>query len=540
MERLKVFLVEDEVIIRNGVKKSINWEEEGYDFVGEASDGELAYPMILKERPDILITDIRMPFMDGLELSRLVKEKLPNIRIMLLTGYGEFDYAKQAISIGVADYLLKPISAVMLLEALGKVRDTILKEQEDKALLAQYEQEMQENTERDKMKFFQKMLFGGLSMGQILEEGKQFELDLMAAAYQVVLFQILQTKAAQEEPEKVVAAYEKIDRIAEKLPFVYSFHREIDGWAFLLTADSDEQLQENKLRLKDNLEKIMKKWPELDYFGAIGMPVERLRNLKESFRDADRAFAERFALPPDQITEGTQLTSKDGVRDGIEVKGIVQVGTLRTMIGKFLNNGTRDEVKEFCDMYLEQIQQDNLSSSLLRQYLIVDVSAEVLSFIRKLSPDAELENEIEELNRVLLEKHSIEELRNYLIRFLTETIDRRDDVSGRKYTDLIEAAKKEIDENYMLDEISLNTVSVRVGMSPSYFSAVFSRETGMTFVEYLTEVRMNKAKEYLMCSSMKMTEIAFEVGYRDPHYFSYIFKKTQGCTPKEYRARRKD
>ena len=270
------------------------------------------------------------------------------------------------------------------------------------------------------------------------------------------------------------------------------------------------------------------------------MPVERLRNLKESFRDADRAFAERFALPPDQITEGTQLTSKDGVRDGIEVKGIVQVGTLRTMIGKFLNNGTRDEVKEFCDMYLEQIQQDNLSSSLLRQYLIVDVSAEVLSFIRKLSPDAELENEIEELNRVLLEKHSIEELRNYLIRFLTETIDRRDDVSGRKYTDLIEAAKKEIDENYMLDEISLNTVSVRVGMSPSYFSAVFSRETGMTFVEYLTEVRMNKAKEYLMCSSMKMTEIAFEVGYRDPHYFSYIFKKTQGCTPKEYRARRKD
>ena len=540
MERLKVFLVEDEVIIRNGVKKSINWEKEGYDFVGEASDGELAYPMILKERPDILITDIRMPFMDGLELSRLVKEKLPNIRIMLLTGYGEFDYAKQAISIGVADYLLKPISSVMLLEALGKVRDTILKEQEDKALLAQYEQEMQENTERDKMKFFQKMLFGGLSMGQILEEGKQFELDLMAAAYQVVLFQILQTKAAQEEPDKVVAAYEKIDRIAEELPFVYSFHREIDGWAFLLTADSDEQLQENKLRLKDNLEKIMKKWPELDYFGAIGMPVERLRNLKESFRDADRAFAERFALPPDQITEGTQLTSKDGVRDGIEVKGIVQVGTLRTMIGKFLNNGTRDEVKEFCDMYLEQIQQDNLSSSLLRQYLIVDVSAEVLSFIRKLSPDAELENEIEELNRVLLEKHSIEELRNYLIGFLTETIDLRDDVSGRKYTDLIEAAKKEIDENYMSDEISLNTVSVRVGMSPSYFSAVFSRETGMTFVEYLTEVRMNKAKEYLMCSSMKMTEIAFEVGYRDPHYFSYIFKKTQGCTPKEYRARRKD
>ena len=108
-EKIKVFLVEDEVIIRNGVKKSIDWEKEGYDFVGEASDGELAYPLIIKEKPDILITDIRMPFMDGLELSKLVKEKLPDIRIMLLTGYSEFEYAKQAIEIGVEDYLLKPI-----------------------------------------------------------------------------------------------------------------------------------------------------------------------------------------------------------------------------------------------------------------------------------------------------------------------------------------------------------------------------------------------------------------------------------------------
>ena len=91
----------------------------------------------------------------------------------------------------------------------------------------------------------------------------------------------------------------------------------------------------------------------------------------------------------------------------------------------------------------------------------------------------------------------------------------------------------------MTEEISLNTVAMRVGMSPSYFSSIFSKEVGQTFVEYLTEVRMTKAKEYLMCSAMKTSEIGYEVGYRDPHYFSYIFKKTQGCSPKEYRARRK-
>ena len=121
MYMIKVFLVEDEVVIRDAIKNSINWEQEGYEFVGEASDGELALPMILKEKPDILITDIRMPFMDGLELSRLVKKELPDTNIIILSGYDEFEYAKEAIKIGVEEYLLKPISSNVLLEHLGEV-----------------------------------------------------------------------------------------------------------------------------------------------------------------------------------------------------------------------------------------------------------------------------------------------------------------------------------------------------------------------------------------------------------------------------------
>lgn len=107
MNEIKVFLVEDEMVIRRGIKNSIDWEKEGYIFCGEASDGELAYPMIIKEKPDILITDIRMPFMDGLELCKLVKKELPNIKILILSGYDEFDYAKEAIRLGVTEYLLK-------------------------------------------------------------------------------------------------------------------------------------------------------------------------------------------------------------------------------------------------------------------------------------------------------------------------------------------------------------------------------------------------------------------------------------------------
>ena len=538
MEKISVFLVEDEVIIRNGVKKSIDWEQEGYFFAGEASDGELAYPIILKEKPDIVITDIRMPFMDGLELSRLVKEKLPDIRIVLLTGYGEFEYAKEAIQIGVTDYLLKPISAAKLLEALGKIRDQIWKEQEEKELLARYAKEMRENTELEKNKFFNQLLIGSLAIGQAIEKGRKYGMDLTAANYQIVLFKIMHLPESQEETQHIVEACDQIEEQVDALPYVSKFQRGTDGWAFLVLGDDPEQTGQREHTLEEVLRGVLGQWSQLEYFGAKGSVVERLRRISESFKVADRVFASRFVLAPNQILDETSV--KEVHAEDFEMDGIVHVNDLRSMLGRFLNNGTREEVGEFCDAYLGELQQEQLSSNILRQYLIVDVSVEILAFVRKLSPDSEFEREAENLKRLLQNTQSVEDFRNYLVGFLQKTIDVRDTVSGRKYTDVIEAAKREIEENYMTEDISLNTVSVKVGMSPSYFSSVFSKEMGMTFVEYLTEVRMNKAKELIMCSPMKMSEIAFEVGYRDPHYFSYIFKKTQGCSPKEYRARGKE
>lgn len=135
---VKVFLVEDEAILRRGIRDSINWTENGFEFVGEAGDGEYAYPLILKTEPDILITDVKMPFMDGLELSRLVKKRLPQTKIVILSGYDEFDYAKEGIKIGISDYLLKPITAASLVEALKKVADTVRDEWEKSRLLERY------------------------------------------------------------------------------------------------------------------------------------------------------------------------------------------------------------------------------------------------------------------------------------------------------------------------------------------------------------------------------------------------------------------
>lgn len=539
IRKIKVFLVEDEVIIRSGVKKSINWEQEGYEFVGEASDGELAYPMILKEKPDILITDIRMPFMDGLELSRLVKKELPDIKILILSGYDEFEYAKKAIKIGVTEYLLKPISAAKLTEVLNAVAETIRQENEEKNLLETYFAEMRENTERDKMRLFEKLLMGDLSMGEILEAGERFGMNLGASCYKIVLFKILANLENHVYAEQMVDVCSSVEQAASMMEGVYVFQRGVEGWAFLLTAQDEKSMEESAKILYQNLKQAMKNYTQLEYFGGIGSTVPRIRSLKQSFREADRAFAARFVEEANQIISQKEF-EKSQMEEGLKMQGVVQIGKSREMLQKFLSNGTREEVKAFSDAYISRIEEENIRSTMVRQYVVIDVCIVILSFCERISSANRLQEEAEELQKMMQKIHSLSEIKKYVVRLLNEAIELRDAESGRRYSDLIAAAKKEIENHYMTEEISLNTVAISVGMSPSYFSSIFSKEAGKTFVEYLTEVRIEKAKEFLMCSSMKTSEIGYEVGYKDPHYFSYIFKKVQGCSPKEYRARGKE
>lgn len=539
MNEIKVFLVEDEMVIRRGIKNSIDWEKEGYIFCGEASDGELAYPMIIKEKPDILITDIRMPFMDGLELCKLVKKELPNIKILILSGYDEFDYAKEAIRLGVTEYLLKPISSGKLLEALNGVSESIRREKEDKDLVRKYMEEMRENTEHEKQKFFEQMIAGNLSMADALETGKKYEMNLSAGMYNLLLFRFTLGKENRKSGELLGEAEYAIEKLTERLEYVFEFQRGVEGWAFLLMADNEEQMSERVKELSKDLEEIMKNYSTIAYFGGIGQPVARLRELEESFREAERALAARFTMELNRIisVEDIRMAQNVDTLDDIEITSFGEIEKTRTMLEKFLNNGAEDEIDEFVDVYINELPEENLKSVLMRQYIIMDAYIVMMSFCEKIEGiEGEMQAQSEELKNSMKTIQTLEEIKNYIRMLLKKIIGVRDTISGRRYSDIIEIAKDQIRKTYMSDEISLNTIAAEVGMSPSYFSSIFSKEMGKTFVEYLTEIRMDRAKELLMCSSMKTSEIGYEVGYKDPHYFSYIFKKTQNCTPKEFRA----
>lgn len=541
---IKVFLVEDEKLIREGIKNSIQWEKEGYEFVGEAGDGELALPMILKEKPDILITDIRMPFMDGLELSKLVRQELPEVKILILSGYDEFEYAKEAIKIGVVEYLLKPISSVKLLETLKEVSSTIQQEKEEKDLKKVYQQEMKENIELKKIKFFGELVSGNLSLADAVNEGKKYEMNLSAGVYQIILFKLLSQAQNQEQSEEQLEAYQRLEEEMTKLSFVCQFQRSINGWAFLLTADDEKEMENRRTQVITVLKDIVSHYEEIEYFGGIGMPVFRLRELKNSFADADKAFSGRFTYETNQIVSSKEIRMMGN--EEFETNSFGDLEQIHQAVEKFLNNGTLEEVHSFVKACLQEIPEESFRSLMVRQYIIMDIYVAVMSFCEKIKNEngssqegQQLEESGEELKRAVSTAESVKDIEIYLEHLIEPAIEIRNAASGRRYSDIMEMAQSLIKENYMTEEISLNSVAAHVGMSPSYFSTIFSREMEKTFVEYLTEIRMEKAKELLVCSSMKTSEVGYEVGYKDPHYFSFIFKKTQGCSPKEYRSKRK-
>lgn len=537
---IKLFLVEDEIIMREGIKNNIPWEAEGIEFVGEASDGELAYPLIQKTRPDILITDIRMPFMDGLELSRLVKQEMPDIKIMILSGYDEFEYAKEAISIGITDYLVKPISSEKLLEAVKKTAKVIEKEKEQKLFLETFEREQQENLRLERHKFFRTLIGGTQPVSVLLKEGRQYGMELSADRYNIMMFQIFTAKDADSYSEEQTVVGKRIEDETEKMPRVIPVEMGLVGWAFILTETEEASLERLEKDLSDSLLDIIKAYggKNMQYFGGIGEPVVRLSELKHSFESASRAFSYRYLRSLNQILRYENIHGMTDNTDSLEVGALPLEKMDRRIAEGFLNTGTREEIPQFLEEYFDSLGLKNMESLLFRQYVTMDMYFVAVAVLEKLGYSSdELVRRCGDFKTMSTVFQTMESSRQYMEKVYETVIGLRDKASRKKYSGLLQKAREYIENHYADEDISLNVTAAAVNLSPNHFSTIFSQETGETFIEFLTAVRMEKAKELLRTTNKKTAEIAYEVGYKDAHYFSYLFKKTQDCTTREYRGR---
>lgn len=518
----KVFFVEDEIVTREGIRDNVNWAASGFEFSGEASDGEMALPLLRTIRPDVLITDIKMPFMDGLQLSKIVRERMPWMKIIILSGHDEFEYAQEAINLGVTDYLLKPVTVQKLQSALNKLTVQLDKERIEQENLKKLQEQVEENRATLRERLLLKLVLGAVSPTEAIEKGQTLGLDLIARYYLVVILKMeLRDRSEQYDYEEYQHTQQIVTRLAEKNPDIFVLKKDFEDQILIIKGSTPEYLEEERDMLLDEI-RLEVAHTRYQLTIGLGSCQKRIADICQSFVEAlvkVQNTSEEIGFGSNRAGERAELLKVD-----------------KSAVDRYLRYGKKDEFDEFFNAFIQPLSETAVKSNLIKNYIFVDMVLAAANLVKELGGD--IDKVIPELNSIetiLSAIKTIEQLREQAFNILSIVLTFRDRLSGAPYVNLIHQAKDYIQRHYMDAELSLNAVAGQANISASHFSVVFSQETSQTFKEYLTEVRINKAKELLRTTSLRSADIADKVGYNDPHYFSSVFKKNTGLSPIEFR-----
>jgi two-component system response regulator YesN len=518
----KVFFVEDEIVTREGIRDNIDWKGHGFEFCGEAADGETALPLLQAIKPDVLITDIKMPFMDGLQLSKIVRERMPQVKIIVLSGHDEFEYAQQAIELGVAEYLLKPVSVQNLQNALQKISAQLDKEKKQQENLKNLQDQIEENRAALQERLLLKLVVGAVSSTEAIEKGQLLGMDLIARCYLAV---ILKIEPASHSESFNYAEYQHLQQMTAGLvqnnPDIFLLKKDWEELVLVIKGSTPEYLEEERDIL---LEQIKQEFSRTNCQLIVGMGSSKTR-----IADIYQSFIE--ALVCIQANEDKNKSSLNDVVDKAELLKVDKAA-----VENYLRCGVREDFDKFFDAFLRPLGEPALKSYLLKNFIFVDVVLATAKLVNELGGD--IDQVIPELNSIetiLANIKTIEQLREQAFRILSSALAFRDSQTSSQYTGMIRQAKEFIERHYMEPNLSLVDIASRVNLSPSHFSTIFSQETHQTFKDYLTEIRIRKAKELLRTTVLRATDISCQVGYNDPHYFSFTFKKNTGLSPTEFR-----
>lgn len=527
----KVVLVEDEVFVRTSIKNMIPWEDINLSFCGEAQDGESALLLIQQVCPNILITDIKMPFMDGLQLSRTVKKNLPDIKIIILSGHDEFDFAQEALRIGVTEYILKPVRPEKLTEVLRKVAQQIDAELKEKEGIDALRKELGDNKIFARERYLNELSAGIMSLPEALDKAAGIGIDIIAGFYLVVNVEFGIQKEINGDHCK--AGLGKIDvlvsNITRKYPDILSFRRSVHERVFILKDNEKGRLREKTDSLANYIKQLFAEYSDETSTIYLGSIRERIKGISESMNDADAAKDYTYVFKCDRVVDFEKISS--GRNGNIEILKFD-----RSLLTEFLNFGDRNGIGEFLYRLLGFLAKPEMDSYLFIYYTYLDIVITTAKFISSLGGRAEaILTELADLEKSAIRIHTFNEFKTRVGEILDNALEYRDSKKNNKVNEIIAKTVKFIEENYSDPDISLITAANHVCVSPNYLSTIFSQSVGDTFSEYMTNIRIEQAKKLLKTTNMRTSEIAYAVGYSNPHYFSYIFKKVTGCTTKEFR-----
>ncbi|MDC7227239.1 MAG: response regulator [Spirochaetales bacterium] len=526
----KLFLIEDEELIRTRIRENFDWELHGFQFSGEAPDGEIALSLIEEIKPDVVVTDIKMPFMDGLQLSRLLKKQMPWVKIIIISGFNDFEYAKEAISLGVTEYILKPVKPSELSETLDKVRTLLDDEKKKIADLEKHEQTVKDSLSVLKDRFLLETVMFGKTPAEIIEKAYAFEMDLRARFYAVI---VVRFEGDGKDSGKEYLETLKIDALIKRLLSdsrnVLSCLNNVNETILIVLDDDKGEIETICQNLAEEITSQSKALISGTVTAGIGQTYDRLSDLKASYEGAVKALEYNF------IFQGRDVVTEDDISHLSTVdSGLKGINAAR--LGEFLKFARVEGIDAFLDNYLIPLKKTDLSKGVFIRYTYLNTLLAAGRFIEDLSGNAEeILPEINEMGRDVTELYDFESLKSRLHVVLKTAIEFRSSRNFSKYQMQVGQAKEYINQNYSNPSLSLADAASVANFSECRFSTIFKQESGYKFTEYLTKVRLSKASELLKTTNKQTSEIALEVGYNDSHYFSYIFKKVNGITPTQFR-----
>lgn len=526
-----LMIVDDEPLTREYFKLNIHKLDERWEVVAEAMEGSEALEILDKLNIDLVITDIKMPVMDGLELCKVVSEKYPNIKLVILSGYDEFDFARQAVKYGVVDYILKPIVKEELKSMLGKVAK-VLDEQKSRNLYLKALENLSDDAKNQIIKNFLKavVLKSNVEVKYLYPLLYKWNVSLIESEGVIMILQIDEYLIFKKDLPfsdihalKLILSQVTEDAIKDE-KYCKAFFDNDGNTVLLISGEESENLDEKCIYIFQKIFNEFKNETNITISGACGIPVSDVLQLDSSYKSANDMLIKCL------FSENSKLFKIDNSEEFIKCQERLNEIIFSVKAG-FINKNEKDFITSLY-RYTEFINKLDISLVLKFGIYLIKICAKFfgeenleqsLNILKKGILD--LKDNLSKEKIVQIYKNSIEILDES---FINESLKDVDD------EDIISKAKQYIYMHYS-EPLSLEMIADKLCISPAYLSNIFHSETGESYIKFLTRIRMEEAAKLLKQKpTIKIYEVSRRVGYVSDKHFSYVFKKYYGITPGEY------
>lgn len=511
-----VIIAEDEKWVRQGIIKAIDWEGLSLAFIGEAANGTTAYKMIIEHKPDIALLDIRMPGMSGLDIARKLKQEgLTCIKTIIISGYSLFEYAQEAIQHNVNNYILKPIKKDELNRILKDIIEELHAEEYEKAHKEHLQGLLRNNDTALREKMFDDSIEDrGEKTNKVLNGGFSPYYTVLVTGFCFLL------EDKRSGLNKYAAQKSRLIEIIRSIVFPFKdtlvYEKTFNCFLTIVGTDIREEY-----KLLDIGRKIIDDAAHNNMKVAVGVGkyVDDFNKLQEAFSTAHQCYCEKLFFPTD-----TPITLKKSMKNPM----LLEDELINDLV--LAVEFTRQcDIKKMVDAIFKRIENQSALNYNNACAVLVRLNAR----LNMLSCKYNVENRIDIAELMFIE--GLAQLKEYIVNKLyhMSVLILQSNISNNKNP--VERVIGYLNQNYML-EFSLEQLADYVHLNPSYLSDLFKREIGVTIIDYITNCRVERAKDLMLNTNMKFIKIAEMVGYKNPHYFSKVFKKHTGKKPSEFRG----